>query len=298
LKNAVMRGKQLLPSAAACAATFAALYYVVATRPYSDATTILANPEDTSMSARMFRSQYFGMTFALRAGWKLGATGHLPSQSGEYVLGTVIPEGEHAGAIVVTAQDMFFSAAPHDDTATLIEDFRQATAKTPGMKINRQPSCERVGGKAMWRVDFDGVGLFRSMFVTDLRCHYIRITMTAPSPETLVSLVHNLDNLSFESKASTPPAVPVCVKGYATAETTLRQINPAMVGGPYAPIPVRVIIATDGGVKWVHVIHASPEQRRSIEDAVRQWKFGPHVESGFATEVETDLLFRVTPGTN
>jgi hypothetical protein len=293
-----MRVRQLLLSGAACAATFAAFYIVVATRPYSDATTIYANPEDTSVSAGMLRSQYFGMTLALRAGWKLGPTGHLPSQNGEYILATVIPEGEQAGAIVVTAQDMFFSAAPHEDTATLIEDFRRATADIPGMKIDRQPSRERVGGKTMYRVDFSGVGLFRSMFVTDLRCHYMRITITGPSAETLASLVRNLDNLAFDSETSTPPAIPVCVKGYATAETNLRQIEPVRVGGPYAPIPVRVIIASDGGVKWVHVIHASPEQRRSIEDAVRQWKFRPHVESGLVREVETDLLFRITPGTN
>jgi hypothetical protein len=166
------------------------------------------------------------------------------------------------------------------------------------MKIDRQPSRERAGGKAMYRVDFSGVGLFRSMLVTDVRCHYIRIAVTAPSPETLASLVHNFHNLSFDSKASDSSVVPACVKGYATAETTLRQIMPAVGGGPYAPIPVRLIIATDGGVKWVHVIHASPEQRRSIEDAVRQWKFRPYVEGGLAKEVETDLLFRVTPATN
>jgi hypothetical protein len=127
-----MPRKHLLLSAAVCVAVLAVLYYGVATRPYSGATTIILNPEDASTSAGMFRSQYFGMTLPLPDGWKPGPTGHLPSQSGEYVLGTFIPEGEHAGAIVVTAEDMFFSTTPRGDAATLIEDFRQATAKIPG----------------------------------------------------------------------------------------------------------------------------------------------------------------------
>ena len=64
------------------------------------------------------------------------------------------------------------------------------------------------------------------------------------------------------------------------------------VGRAFTPIPVRIIIAADGDVNQVHVIRATADQRRSIEDALRQWKFKPYVVDGRAVEVETGLSFR------
>jgi hypothetical protein len=293
-----MRGKRLFYCVVVYLATSGAGYYGFAAPPSDVATTERANPEDTSVSDRSFRSAYFGMTLPLPDGWKLGDEGPPPSQSGEYVLGTFVSEGEHVGTIVVTAQDMFFAAAPYHDASTMVEDFRRATAEVSDMTIDREPSQKRIGGKVLYRVDFNGVGLFRSMLATDLRCHIIRITATAPGLESLATLVRGLENLSFDTEADANSAVPACIKGYATAETTLRQVEPARVGDRYAPIPVRVIIGTDGDVKWVHVIRATADQRRSIEAAVRQWKLRPLVTNGRAQEVETDLLIRFTPHGN
>jgi hypothetical protein len=290
-----MYGKPVLLSMVVCAAIATVLHYGVATLFYGVAATPLANPEDTSVSAGIFRSAYFGMTLPLPAGWKLGVEGHPPSQSGEYVLGTLISEDEHAGTIVMTAQDMFFADASYRDSAEMIKDFRRSTVEISGMKIDHEPSQEQIDGKAMYRMDFSGVGLFRSMLATDARCHLIRLTLTVPEPEALASIVRNLDSLSVYPNSDTVSAAPMCMKGYATAETTLRQVKPVIVGRSYAPIPLRVIIAADGSVKWVHVIHATPDQRRSIEDAVRQWKFRPYVKGGYAREIETGLLFRFTP---
>jgi hypothetical protein len=293
-----MRGKRLLLSVAVCAATSAAGYYGFAALPHGVATTALANPENTSVSAGVFRNAYFGLTLPLPEGWKLGAEGPPPSQSGEYVLGTLVSEDERAGTIVMTAQDMFFAAAPYRDTAAMVEDFRRATAEISDMTIDHEPSQEQIGDKAMYRVDFNGVGLFRSMLATDLRCHIIRIMVTAPDPESLATLVRGLDDLSIGTDSDATSAPPVCNKGYATVETTLRQVEPARIGDSYAPIPVRVIIGTGGNVKWVHVIHAAADQRYSIEAAVRQWKFRPYVTNGRSQEVETDLLVRFTPHRN
>jgi hypothetical protein len=290
-----MYGKPVLLSMVVCAAIATVVHYGVATLFYGVAATPLANPEDTSVSAGIFRSAYFGMTLPLPTGWKLGVEGHPPSQSGEYVLGTLVSEGEHAGTIVMTAQDMFFADVSYRDSAAMIEDFRRSTAEISGMKIDYEPSQEQIGGKAMYRMDFSGVGLFRSMVATEARCHLIRLTLTAPEPEALASVVRNLESLSMYPNSDTVSMAPMCMKGYATDETTLRQIKPVMVGRSYAPIPVRVIISTDGTVKWVHVIYATPDQRRSIEDAVRQWKFRPYVKGGYAREIETGLLFRFTP---
>jgi outer membrane biosynthesis protein TonB len=40
------------------------------------------------------------------------------------------------------------------------------------------------------------------------------------------------------------------------------------------------------------VIRSSDEQRRSIEDALRQWKFKPPRVNGRAVEIETGLTFK------
>jgi outer membrane biosynthesis protein TonB len=65
----------------------------------------------------------------------------------------------------------------------------------------------------------------------------------------------------------------------------------------FVPIPVRIIVGTAGRVKHVHVIHASAEQRRSIEEALRQWTFKPYQLNGRTVEIETGLVFRFTPNT-
>jgi hypothetical protein len=47
-------------------------------------------------------------------------------------------------------------------------------------------------------------------------------------------------------------------------------------------------------VKHIHVIRATAEQRKSIEDALRQWKFKPYTMNERAVEIETGLVFRFT----
>jgi hypothetical protein len=50
----------------------------------------------------------------------------------------------------------------------------------------------------------------------------------------------------------------------------------------------------EGAVKHVHVIRATDEQRKSIEGALRQWKFKPYRLDGRAVEIETGVVFRFT----
>jgi hypothetical protein len=289
-----MRQKRWYPSVAACVAISMAAYYGVTTLPQGTATPALANPEDGAVAVGNFHSEYFGLTLPLPRGWIAGAAGPPPSQFGDYVLGTLVPEGENVGAIVMTAQDMFFAAAPHADAAAMIEDFRRSAAKVPGMQIDREPSEERIGGRALWRVDFSGVGLYRAMLVTDIRCHLVRFNLTAREPRSLESLLRSIDNLSFDVKSDAGSSDPICIKDYATGETIVKKVQPVPVGPTYAPIPVRIIIGADGEVKSIHVMHATVDQRHSIEGAVRQWKFKPYVMKGRAVDVETGLGFRFT----
>ena len=71
--------------------------------------------------------------------------------------------------------------------------------------------------------------------------------------------------------------------------------EPEGVSAKAVSIPVRMIVATDGSVKHVHVIRASAAQRRNIEEAVRQWKFKPYVKQGRPVEVETGVMFNLKP---
>jgi hypothetical protein len=71
----------------------------------------------------------------------------------------------------------------------------------------------------------------------------------------------------------------------------VQKVVPAEVSSSPTPIPVRIIIGTDGAVKHVHVIRAKATERRGIEDALRQWTFKPHTIAGRAVEVETGLAF-------
>jgi TonB family protein len=164
-----------------------------------------------------------------------------------------------------------------------------------GMTIDQEPSEANIAGHLMQRVDFSGVGLYRATFVTEIRCHFVSFNLTARSPELLASLAGSLGNLAAAETGASPSA-PLCVRDYAVAENILQRVEPAVTGPRFTSIPVRIVIDQDGSVKHVHVIHASDEQRRSVEDALRQWKFKPPRVDGRAVEIETGLLFHFTSG--
>jgi outer membrane biosynthesis protein TonB len=55
-------------------------------------------------------------------------------------------------------------------------------------------------------------------------------------------------------------------------------------------------VGADGDVKHVHVIRATDDQRRSIDEAVYQWKFRPYKVNGHPSPVETGLVIKFTGG--
>src|SRR5262249_655578 len=118
--------------------------------------------------------------------------------------------------------------------------------------------------------------------------------LTGRDRESLAGLVRSLDSLASVRKEETSNPVPECLRDYAS-ENIVRRVEPDGVGAKAVSIPVRVIVATDGGVKDVHVIGGSAAQRRNIEEAVRQWKFKPYVKQGHPVEVETGVMFNLKP---
>jgi hypothetical protein len=226
----------------------------------------------------------------LPQGWTEGLAGPDPSHSGYYVLSTFSRKSELTGTILIAAQDMFFAATPRDAVAN---EFRRAISQIEGMTIDREPAEVRIGDRLLQRVDFSGVGLYRAMFVAEIRCHLVSFNLTARDPELLASLALSLNDLSFAGGRDAAASVPLCVKNYAVADNLLSKVEPAIVGPIVTPIPVRIIVGTDGLVRHVHVIRATAEQRKSIETALRLWKFRPYQVEGRPVDVETGLVFQL-----
>jgi hypothetical protein len=253
-----------------------------------------ANPEDGKVIDGVFVSDYFNLSYRLPDGWTEGLAGPAPSQSGYYVLGTWTPKHDFAGTVLVVAQDMFFAPDSSDDVKNVVAEFRQVMSTVDGMTIDREPVPVSVGGHPGYRIDFSGVGLFRSVFAIEIRCHVVTFNLTSRDPELLASLARSLDNLGSVRKEEISDLVPECLRDYAS-ENILHRVEPEGVGAKAASIPVRMIVATDGSVKHVHVIRASAAQRRNIEEAVRQWKFKSYVKQGHPGEVETGVMFNLKP---
>jgi hypothetical protein len=270
--------------------------YGAVTSPFGAVTSQMANPEDGKIANGAYTSRYFDLSYPLPQGWTEGIPGPDPSHSGYYVLSTFTPTGELTGTILIAAQDMFFAAKPPSDAASAAKDFRHAISAVEGMTIDREPLEVRIANRVVQRVDFSGVGLYRAMFVAEIRCHLVTFNLTARDPEALASMTLSLDRLSFAGGKGAAASVPRCVKNYAVAENLLSKVEPAIAGSIATPIPVRIIIGTDGSVKHVHVIRATAEQRKSIESALSQWKLRPYEIEGKAVEIETGVVFQLGRG--
>ncbi len=262
--------------------------------PYGTVVSPMPVPEDGKVLGGIYVNDYFDLSYPLPQGWTEGLAGPDPSDAGYYVLSSLVPQSEQNAAIMIVAQDMFFASKSHGNIAEMVHDFRQAMSEVDGMMIDREPTEVKVADRLFYRVDFSGVGLYRATFTTESRCHAVSFNLTARDPELLADLALSVDKLSSARKQDAGSPVPYCIENYAVPENLLRRVEPTPVGPKFMPIPVRIIVDTEGSVKHVHVIRATPEQRKSIEDALRQWKFKPYGLNGRAVEIETGLMFRFT----
>jgi hypothetical protein len=262
--------------------------------PGGAATVPMPNPDDGKVRDGVFTSGYFNLSYPLPTGWTEGLAGPEPSISGYYVLNTLIPAGELTGTILIAAQDNFFAAKPLADAIAAAGELSRSMSAIDGMTIDRPPSEMRIAGRRFGRVDFSGVGLFRSTLITKIRCHYVSFNLTAKSPELLSGLVRSLDNLGFAGGGA-ERVDPECVGNYADAAHLVTKVDPVATGPSFIPIPVRIIIGADGSVEHVHVIRATGGQRESIERALDQWKFKPDGVDRHASAIETGVLLDFTP---
>jgi hypothetical protein len=284
----------LLGVGVACgSAGWLAARYGAAISSNATVTSHMPFPEDGKVQGGTYVNDYFGLSFSLPEGWTEGEPGPGPSDAGYYVLTSLLPKSELNATILIAAQDMFFAPGSHGDMAEVVHNFRQAMSEIDGMTIDRGPSEVKIADRLLHRVDFSGAGLYRATFTTEIRCHAVSFNLTARSPELLADLASSIDKLSSAGKSKAD--IPLCIENYATPENLLSRVEPTAVGPKFTPIPVRFVVDAQGGVKEIHVIHANPEQRKSVEEAVRQWKFKPYQRNGHVVDVETGLVFRFTP---
>jgi len=243
----------------------------------------------------VYINPYFDLAYRLPPGWREGMAGPDPSESGYYVLSTLVPDGEFTGTILIAAQDTFFASEPDSNAAAMVGDFRRAVAQVDGMTIDREPSEVTIGDRRLQRVDFSGVGLYRAMLATEIRCHLVSFNLTTKTPEQLGELAEGLRDIASASAKQGDRSHPPCIKDYAVPENILQRTEPIAAGSRFTPIPVRIIIAADGSVKHVHVIRATAREREAIESALRQWKFRPYRREGSPLEIETGLALRLGP---
>jgi hypothetical protein len=259
---------------------------------YGAVRSAVADPEDGRVAGGIYTSAYFGLAFPLPPGWIEGVAGPPPSRSGYYVLSSFAPSGEQNGAIVIAARDIFFATDPLDDAAAVAERFGRAMSQIDGMTIDHDPSTEMIAGRRFGRVDYSGVGLYRAMYATNLRCHIVSFNLTARDPDTLGRLARHMNNLSTAAIANGGASVPACLNDYAVAENLIRRVPPTPAGPKYVSVAARIIIGADGSVRHVHVINASAEQRQSVEAALSKWQFKPYLADGRPAELETGLLMQ------
>jgi hypothetical protein len=260
------------------------------------AKTFTSNPEDGKVAKDSYVSDYFGLSYRLPQGWTVGEAGPDPSQSGYYVLSTLTPKSESGANILIAAQDMFFGANTDSNVEDRARDFQQAVSHVDGMIIDRDLTEVKVANHLLYRVDYSGVGLFRARLETEVRCHVVSVNVTTNDKELLERLAGNRDSLSFTTIRDAASLPPPCAKDYAVGDNVLHKVDPVSMGPKFVPIPVRIIVGADGSVEHVHVIHATNDQRRSIEDALYRWKLKPYEVDGRPSPVETGLVFKFTTG--
>lgn len=264
----------------------AALASASAVGPARAADPVSADPDQGTTVGGAYVNPYFGLRYPLPPGWTAGKAPPPASAGGYYVLDTPQPPKNAGSTILIAAQDTFFAAPPLADSVDLAKSLlHDAAAGVPAAGAVR--STITLAGHKFVRLDMPGAPLSRVVFAADIRYHIVIFVFTAADRRRLAPLAAGLDGLSL----ARDPAVPDCVKGYASGQTIRRNLAPAPAGSQFAEIPVRIVVAPDGVVAHIHVIRATAAQQTSIENALRQWRFAPYRVNGEPRTVETGLEF-------
>jgi hypothetical protein len=257
-------------------------------------------PEGGNVVNHAFRDEYFGMTYALPPDWTEKYKGPPPSDGGRYVLAQLSPvdtfKGFARGSILITAQDLFFTAAPASNATELINYMKDNLQSD--YQVESQPKQIKIADRFFTFFAYSSpvAQLHWYVLATQIRCHVVQIVLTSRDTKLLADLILGMNQMKLPAETS-PTAgaggggVPVCIKDYVREENMIARVNPVITEHRFNPVPVRIIVDKEGKVKHIHFLSAFPDQAKVITDALGQWKFKQYRRAGQPIEVETGILF-------
>jgi hypothetical protein len=246
-------------------------------------------PEKGTVSAGRYRNAYFGLSYPIPAGWKEQPAGPPPSDSGVYVLTQfAVSDGDQQrlkAHLLVTAEDLFFSAAGASDAKEVLASIRHDLPAR--YEFDNGPDVVTIAGRTFRRLAYTAprTGLRWRIFSTDTRCHALTFTFTGVDMAALDAGERSLNAMSLSS------AAPACVNDYASGANVIEKTDPFFSTHRFNTIPVRVLIDDRGHVKHVHLLSAFPEQSHAIIAALRTWRFKPYRVNGKTMPIETGIVF-------
>jgi hypothetical protein len=262
---------------------------------WSSASDVLTPlPQGGRVEEGVYRNEYFGISYALSERWTQRYDGPPPSDNGYFVLAQIEPSDELSasmpGHLMIAAQDLFFTPLPVSSPLELINYMNSHLSGT--YRVETAPSELRLANRSFVRFDYmaPASGLHWRIFATQMRCHVVQFIYTGRDLRLLDRLSDGLHTMQTRDQDS-----PVCIKDYASSAQRIAGENPIFTERRFNPIPVRIIIGTDGRVRHVHVLSAFPDQATRINQALSNWRFKPYLLKGRAMEVETGLSLGRVP---
>jgi hypothetical protein len=270
----------------------------------SDASTPL--PEGGRWGERRYQNDYLGLTLQFSARWQAGLEGPPPSDSGAYTLAQIVPADsfrrDKPGHLLITAQDMFFTATQGDSALELV-NFSSDHLDHAVYRVEEAPRETLLGQYSFVRFGYHSLiaGMHWTVYATEVRCHVVEFIFVSTNPLRMADLLTSMSSIRLPSTAGVHAGTggagaPLCIKDYASADNILERVEPLPTEPRYNTIPVRIIIDRQGKVRHIHFLRAFPDQAKAITDALLRWRFKPHLLDGKPVEVETGIVFgRKTP---
>ncbi len=259
-------------------------------------------PESGTVSQDAFTDPYFGINYPLPRDWFQEYEGPPPSESGLYVLAQIGPrkDGPDSASMLITAQDLFFTPLPTTNALELNQFLNDHLQDY--YKVEAAPTPMKIAGRTFSFFSYwsPAAELHWYVLAIDIRCHALQFVLTSRDTKLLDSLMLDLNRMKLPADVSATAgegggSVPVCIKDYAQDSNLVDRVDPIFTEHRFSPVPVRIIIDTQGKIKHIHFISAFPDQAKAISDALEQWKFKPYLRDGRPVEVETGILFGRVP---
>lgn len=211
-------------------------------------------PEDGNVTGSVFEDKYFGMTWTLPPDWTEKYKGPPPSDRGRYVIAQIDTadtfKGEARGGILITAEDMFFTPLPANNSEEFVNYAKDSLQAD--YNVEQSPKQTKIGGRPFTFFSYWSpvAELHWYVLATEIRCHTVEVTLTSQDTRLLGDLMGDLNKMRFPSEGSpsSEDAFPVCIKDYASGKNLTAGVEPVFTERHFNSVPVRIVIDKEGRV--------------------------------------------------